>query len=66
MVDAGIESGDYILIQFTGKLQNGDRVRPLLRYVTVKRLERRDGMTVLWPESRDPNYKPIVCVENSK
>jgi SOS-response transcriptional repressor LexA len=28
--------------------------------VTVKRLERRDGVTILYPENKDPKYKPIV------
>ena len=34
--------------------------------VTVKRLERRDGVTILYPESKDPKYKPIILRENFK
>jgi SOS-response transcriptional repressor LexA len=34
--------------------------------VTVKRLERRDGVTILYPENKDPKYKPIVLREDFK
>jgi len=34
--------------------------------VTVKRLEKRDGMTILWPESKDPKFKPIILKEDFK
>jgi repressor LexA len=67
MEDAGINSGDYILVQFTENVQNGDRVAAIVGdMVTVKRLERRDGMTILWPESKNPKYKPIILRENFK
>jgi len=73
MLDAGIHSGDYILVQFTENVGNGDRVAAIIGdMVTVKRLERRpasadgDGMTILWPESKDPKYKPIILRENFK
>ncbi len=65
MNDAGINSGDYILVQFTENVNNGDRVAAIVDgMITVKRLERRDGVTVLWPESKDPKYKPIILREN--
>jgi repressor LexA len=65
MVDAGIHSGDYVLVLFTNDVKNGDRVAAVVGdMVTVKRLERRDGMTILWPESTDPAYKPIVLRED--
>lgn len=67
MNDAGINSGDYILVQFTNNVQNGDRVAAIVGdMVTVKRLERRDGVTILYPESKDPKYKPIVLREGFK
>jgi SOS-response transcriptional repressor LexA len=34
--------------------------------VTVKRLERRQGVTILYPESKDPKYKPIILHDNFK
>lgn len=67
MEDAGIHPGDYVLIRFTEEAENGDRVAAIVGdMVTVKRLERRDGVTVLWPESKDPKYKPIVLREDFK
>ncbi|MDE1924735.1 MAG: transcriptional repressor LexA [Patescibacteria group bacterium] len=67
MLDAGIKSGDYILVQFTDNVQNGDRVAAIVGdMVTVKRLERRDGVTILYPENKDPKYKPIILREDFK
>ena len=67
MNDAGINSGDYILVQFTNNVQNGDRVAAIVGdMVTVKCLERRDGVTILYPESKDPKYKPIILREDFK
>ncbi|MBC7836788.1 repressor LexA [Acetobacteraceae bacterium] len=67
MEDAGISPGDYVLIRFTEDAQNGDRVAAIVGdMVTVKRLERRDGVTILWPESKNPKYKPIILREDFK
>jgi repressor LexA len=67
MLDAGIHTGDYVLIRFTEDAQNGDRVAAIVGdMVTVKRLERRDGVTILLPESKDPKYKPIILREDFK
>ena len=67
MADAGIHSGDYVLIRFTDHAQSGDRVAAIIGdMVTVKRLEYRDGFTILHPESKDPKYKPIVLKQDFK
>lgn len=67
MADAGVKSGDYILVQFTDKVKSGDRVAAIIGdMVTVKRLERRQGVTILYPESKDPKYKPIVLHDDFK
>jgi repressor LexA len=67
MLDAGIHTGDYVLIRFTDHAENGDRIAAIVGdMVTVKRLERRDGVTILWPESKDPKYKPIILREDFK
>jgi len=67
MNDAGINTGDYVLIRFTDHAQTGDRVAAIVNdMVTVKRLEKRDGMTILWPESKDPKFKPIILKEDFK
>ncbi|HWB34294.1 MAG TPA: S24 family peptidase, partial [Candidatus Paceibacterota bacterium] len=67
MEDAGIHPGDYVLIRFTNEAQNGDRVAAIVGdMVTVKRYERREGVTILYPESKNPKYKPIVLREDFK
>ncbi|HVZ75765.1 MAG TPA: transcriptional repressor LexA [Candidatus Paceibacterota bacterium] len=67
MEDAGIHPGDYVLIRFTSEAQDGDRVAAIVGdMVTVKRYERREGVTVLYPESKNPKYKPIVLREDFK
>ena len=73
MNDAGINTGDYVLIRFTEHAENGDRVAAIVGdMVTVKRLERRPAtateaaMTILWPESKDPKFKPIILHEDFK
>jgi repressor LexA len=73
MLDAGIHTGDYVLIRFTEDAQNGDRVAAIVGdMVTVKRLERRpgangeEGVTILWPENKDPKFKPIILHEDFK
>lgn len=67
MNDAGINTGDYVLIRFTDQAETGDRVAAIVNdMVTVKRLEKRDGMTILWPESKNPKWKPIILKEDFK
>ncbi len=67
MQDAGINPGDYVLIRFTDEAQNGDRVAAIVGdMVTVKRYERKNGVTILYPESKNPKYKPIVLREDFK
>jgi len=67
MLDAGIHSGDYVLIRFTDTAQDGDRVAAIVGdMVTVKRYKKEDGVVVLYPESKDPKYKPIVMHEDFK
>src|SRR3989344_5578316 len=67
MLDAGIRDGDYILVQFTDRVQNGDKVAAIVGdMVTVKRYEKKNGVVILYPESKNPKYKPIVLHEDFK
>ncbi len=67
MQDAGINPGDYVLIRFTDEAQNGDRVAAIVGdMVTVKRYEKKNGVTILYPESKNPKYRPIVLREDFK
>jgi len=67
MNDADIMSGDYVLIRLTDHAENGDRVVAIVDdMVTVKKLEVRDNMIILWPESKDLKYKPIILNQDFK
>lgn len=67
MNDAGIESGDYVLIRFSNQAENGDRVAAIVDdMVTVKLLERTKEATILRPLSKDPKYKPIILRRDFK
>jgi len=67
MNDAGIENGDYILVEKTDIAENGNRVVAIVGdMVTVKKMERKEGITVLWPESKNPKYRPIILQEDFK
>lgn len=67
MNDAGIQNGDYILIELTENAENGDRIAAIVGdMVTVKRLDKRNGLVVLRPESKDPKYKPLIMSEDFK
>lgn len=67
MNDAGIENGDYVLIDQNIEIQNGDRVVAIVEgMATLKRIERKEDFAVLWPESKDEKYKPIIVNQDFK
>lgn len=67
MNDAGIENGDYVLIDQNIEIQNGDRVVAIVDgMATLKRIERKEDFAVLWPESKDEKYKPIIVNQDFK
>jgi repressor LexA len=68
MVDAGIRNGDYVLVEVTENVSNGDRVVAILDDMAViKKLHRTADTTILMPESEGNGYSPIVLSgENSK
>ena len=67
MNDAGINSGDYVLVERTEQANNNDRVVAIVdNMATVKRIQKTDKATILWPESKDQKYKPIILKEDYK
>ncbi len=67
MNDSGINDGDYILVELTNYAENGERVVVVVdEMVTVKRLERKNGLTILRPESLSSGYKPIIMNKDFK
>jgi repressor LexA len=67
MKDAGVSDGDLVLIEETQDVNSGDKVVVVVGdVVTMKRIEKKDGFIVLYPESKDPVYKPIVLKDDFK
>lgn len=64
MEDAGIHNGDYVIVEVTDKVENGDRVVAIIgNMAVIKRLQQANGYTVLHPENARENYAPIVVQE---
>jgi repressor LexA len=68
MVDAGIHNGDYVIVEVTDKVDNGDRVVAIIgNMAVIKRLEQQSGFALLHPENAAADYRPIVVKqEDSK
>lgn len=61
MKDAGIESGDYVIVEVTEEVENGDRVVAIVgNMAVIKRFERVDEVVYLNPENKYGTYYPIV------
>ena len=64
MQDAGIYSGDYVIVEVTGEVDNGDRVVAVLgNMAVIKRYSRIDEVVYLNPENKYGTYHPIVVRE---
>ena len=59
MIDAYIDDGDHVLLERTNTSEPGEMVVAMLEdgSVTLKRLRRDNGRTILVPEN--PAYQPI-------
>lgn len=67
MQDAGISDEDFVLIEDTQNVNSGDKVVVVVGdIVTMKRIEKKDGFIVLYPESKKAEYKPIVLKDDFK
>jgi len=64
MQDAGIHSGDYVIVEVTDRVENGDRVVAILgNMAVIKRFSRVDEVVYLNPENKYGTYHPIVVRE---
>lgn len=64
MLDAGIHSGDYVIVEVTDQVETGDRVVAILgNMAVIKRLSRVDEVVYLNPENHYGTYKPIIVRE---
>ena len=65
MNQAGINSGDLLLIRKQNTADNGDRVVALINdEATVKIFERSTDAVILRPKSTNKEHKPIILTDN--
>ena len=61
MVDAGIKSGDYVLVEVTEAVEEGQLVVAIVDgFAVIKKIEFASNAVILRPVSPDPQYKPII------
>ena len=64
MADAGIQNGDYVLVEVTQDVSSEDRVVAVIgEMAVIKRFKRADGMVILTPEAK--GYHPIIIKEEN-
>lgn len=68
MQDAGIRNGDYVIVEVTESVENGDRVVAIVgNMAVIKQYKKADGVVFLNPENKSGEYHPIVVgQEDSK
>lgn len=68
MQDAGIQDGDYVIVEVTDRVENGDRVCAIIgNMAVIKRYSKEGNIVVLNPENKEAGYAPIVVSsEDSK
>jgi len=61
MVDAGVNDGDYVLVELTQAVTDNDLVVALIdSFAVIKKIEFANNAVILKPVSSDPQYKPII------
>lgn len=61
MIDAGIKEGDYVLVEVTEDVIDGDlAVAVIDSFAVIKKIEFANNAVILKPVSSDPQYKPII------
>lgn len=64
MQDAGIKDGDYVIVEVTDRVENGDRVCAIIgNMAVIKRFTKTGDVVVLSPENKEAGYMPIVVTE---
>jgi repressor LexA len=65
MIDAGIKEGDYVLVEVTEDVAQGDLIVAIIdSFAVIKKLEFANNAIILNPVSSDPEYKPIIVSQN--
>lgn len=61
MIEAGINNGDYVIVEVTQDIENDDRVVAVLGDMAViKRYQEVGGVVFLHPENKDGGYRSII------
>ncbi len=67
MNEAGVADGDYVLVEVTENIQEGDLVVAVIdNFAVIKKLEYANNAVILRPISSDPAYKPIILRRDFK
>ena len=61
MNEAGVNNGDYVLVEITDAASEDDLVVAIIDgFAVIKKLEYANNAVILKPVSSDPDYKPII------
>src|SRR6185436_20177115 len=68
MQDAGIRNGDYVIVEVTEAVENGDRVVAIVgNMAVIKQYQKNNDVVFLNPENKSGVYHPIIVgQEDSK
>lgn len=68
MQDAGIRNGDYVIVEVTDQVDNGDRVVAIIgNMAVIKQYKKAEGVVYLNPQNSTGDYHPIIVgQEDSK
>ncbi len=61
MDEAGVQDGDYVLVEVTENINEGDLVVAVIdNFAVIKKIEYANNAVILRPISSDPTYRPII------
>ena len=67
MNEAGVADGDYVLVEVTDNINEGDLVVAIIdNFAVIKKIEYANNAVILRPISSDPSYKPIILHRDFK
>jgi repressor LexA len=67
MTDAGVNNGDYVLVEATEAVSDNDLVVAVIDgFAVIKKILFANNAVVLHPVSHDPQYKPIILRKDFK
>lgn len=67
MDEAGVQDGDYVLVEVTENINESDLVVAIIdNFAVIKKIEYANNAVILRPISSDPSYKPIILRRDFK